>query len=101
MLTAWEIEIEGVAVRWRQWDCLNAKTGTIGYKMEDGDFDQYGGEWKIISDGAHGSLLSLKSDIDWGIPRLEPYLLKPLQKKTTLLFKGFLKSIQQVSDDGQ
>jgi ribosome-associated toxin RatA of RatAB toxin-antitoxin module len=100
ILTAWEVEIDKIIIKWRQWDMLDAKNGLINFKMQDGEFEKYGGSWWIISDGAGGATLSVTANIDWGIPKLEIYVKKALEGKTRLLFKGFLKSIKKLYNHG-
>jgi len=100
LLTAWEVEFDKLALKWRQWDVLDTTIGIINFKLDSGDFARYHGVWTISPSGENASTLTLEAAIDWGIPKLEMYVKKSLERKTRLLFKKFLQSIKKIYSHG-
>jgi len=96
--TSWEVEVDKVRLRWRQYDYLDFKKGVINFRMRDGEFKKYQGFWRVLPTKKKKTLLILNLSIDWGIPVLEPYVKSVLERKTLLLFKSFLRSIKKVAE---
>ncbi|MCM8774663.1 MAG: hypothetical protein NC820_08070 [Candidatus Omnitrophica bacterium] len=95
----WEVEVDNVCFNWRQIDELDIQRGIVNFKMYGGEFKDYKGIWYILPTNNNKTLLYLTVTIDWGIPVLEPYVKKVLERKTRLLFRGFLKSIKVVAEN--
>jgi len=94
VLTDWEVEIDDVVLKWRQWDKLDAKKGTISFMLDKGDFAKYFGCWQIMPHGKNKTHLRVDVSIDWGIPKFEPHARRKLQKVTARVFKEFTLAIK-------
>ena len=99
VITSWEVEVDKVKLRWRQLDVLDFKNRIVFFTMQSGEFKKYFGNWRVSPTKKEKTALQLDVDIDWGIPVLEPYVKNALERRSRLLFKGFLKSIKKVAED--
>lgn len=93
IITAWEIEIDGAPVKWKEEDIFDDKKLELSFNALEGDYKEYQGKWKIIP-GHNHTKLTIEADFDWGIPVLEKYVGKALEKKAHLALLGMLQAIK-------
>ncbi len=94
LITEWMITIDGVDVIWTEEDTFVDQDTKIKFRMLEGDYDSYEGEW-TIEDTPTGVRLRLFANIDWGAPRLVRYVKPILERKTRQAFKTFLMAIKK------
>jgi len=94
MITEWKISIDGVDVIWTEEDTFDDQDMRIKFRMLEGDYDKYEGEW-AIEDTPAGVRLRLFANIDWGAPRLVKYVKPILERKTRQAFRTFLMAIKK------
>ncbi|MDD5618496.1 MAG: SRPBCC family protein [Candidatus Omnitrophica bacterium] len=94
VLTAWEVEIDKILLKWSQWDALDAKKMRIDFKLYEGIFNQYQGSWIISQTNQGCFMLELCVDVDWKIPCFEPAVLRKLRWATDIIFRDFIESIK-------
>jgi len=99
IFTSWEVEVDGARLNWRQLDVIDLKNNLVFFSAQNGDFKKYFGNWRVAKTPSGRTALTLDVDIDWGLPVLEPYVKKALKRRTSLLFRGFLKSIKKVAEE--
>lgn len=93
IITAWEIEIEGAPVKWKEEDIFDDEKLELNFNAIEGDYKEYRGKWKIIPQHSH-TKLTIEANFDWGIPVLEKYVGKTLEKRARLALLGMLKAIK-------
>ena len=95
LYTHWEVNIEGALLSWYEEDLLDRKAGTISFSMQQGDFGDYRGCWRVSPVRGGRVKIELTASCDWGIPVLEAHVRKILERKTKVMFKSFLKAIKE------
>lgn len=93
IITAWEIEIDGAPVCWKEEDCFDDANYQMKFSMVEGNYDEYQGRWLLQAD-ANGTKLSIEADFDWGIPILEKYVGKALEDKARRSLLGMAQAIK-------
>lgn len=80
IISEWEVDIDGLSLKWRQLDVLDPKKNFIRFKMLQGDFESYTGQWSL-QQLLTGTELKLTMVVDWGLPNLTRYAEPELKKK--------------------
>ena len=93
VVTAWETEIEGVLLCWKEEDCFDDLNQEIRFTMLEGNYSSCRGRW-LIEGGDRGSRLTLEADFDWGIPILEKYVGKALKDKARHGLLGMVQAVK-------
>jgi len=93
IVTAWETEVEGAPVHWREEDFFDDANYQMKFNLLDGNYKGYNGLWSV-ENSLRGSKLKLKADFDWGIPVLEKYVGKALEEKARRGLLGMLQAIK-------
>lgn len=93
IITAWEVEIEGVSIKWEEEDIFNDKKLELNFNAIGGDYKQYQGKW-IALRKQDQTRLTIEADLDLGSPILEKYVGKALEKRARLSLLGMLKAIK-------
>jgi ribosome-associated toxin RatA of RatAB toxin-antitoxin module len=76
LVSEWEVAFRDGILRWSEEDEIDRAARTIRFRMLDGDFDQFTGEWSVESDG-DATLVSFRSRFDLGMPTLA-FMLDPI-----------------------
>lgn len=92
LLTLWEVEVDGAIVMWKEKDVFDDKHLRMKFKMTEGDYGSYGGEWRVTA-SSEKTNIELQVDVNWGIPVLGRYVGKVLERKMRVGLKGMLKAI--------
>lgn len=93
IVTAWETEIDGAPVYWKEEDFFDQANYQVQFNMLEGNYKEYRGHWLIRA--AHNSTkVSIKLEVDWGIPVLEKYVGKALENKARRGLLGMLRAIK-------
>ena len=90
-VTAWWVEVEGNIVKWKEEDIFDKKKSKIEFKMIDGDYKNYEGQWTFKRTGRL-TQVQIEADFDWGIPVLEQHVSRVLEKRAKFAFDGMLKA---------
>lgn len=94
LVTAWEVDVDGATVIWKEEDIYDDEALCMKFRMIEGDYQSYTGEWKI-KDTSAGTELSLTADFDWGIPVFEKFVGHILKRKACKSLKGMLNAIKK------
>ena len=98
VLSKWNIDLAGAQVNWKQEDIFDEDRSKIKFRMIQGDFKSYEGEWRLNSIPG-GTRVCLKATFDWGIPVLEPHVKNTLERKAKIALLGMLKAIKKRSEE--
>jgi len=93
LLTAWETEIDGAPVNWKEEDLFDDNLLQLKFSMTEGNYKEYQGYWQV-ENCYQGAKLTICADFDWGIPILEKYVGKALQDKARRGLLGMLQAIK-------
>jgi coenzyme Q-binding protein COQ10 len=99
LVTHWEVEIDGAIVMWKEEDIFDDKETTINFKMIEGDYKSYGGNWRV-EDAPKGAKITIIANFDWGIPNFERYVGPVLERKARVSLKRMLKAIGERLEKG-
>ncbi len=94
IISAWEIEIEGAPVKWKEEDIFNDEKLELSFNALEGDYKKYQGLWKIIPMDKYTKVV-IEADFDWGIPVLEKHVDKVLKKRACFALSGMLQAIKK------
>jgi ribosome-associated toxin RatA of RatAB toxin-antitoxin module len=97
IITAWSIEIEGAPVNWREEDFFNDANYELKFNMIEGDYEEYEGRW-LLQDYNNSTKLTLEANFDWGIPVLEMYVGKALEKKARRSLLGMVQAVKNKAE---
>lgn len=92
-ITSWEVVIDGARLLWKEEDIFNDKDLNIKFKMLEGDFNAYEGEWRL-EDTLNGTKIEFSANFDWGVPALEKLVGNILKRKTRKALKSMLSAIK-------
>lgn len=93
IVSEWKAEIDGLLVNWRQVSILDKGKTYIRFKMLDGDFENYMGEWSL-QQLLTGTELKLTLIVDWGMPKLVRYTENALREKIDNFIQRILIGIK-------
>lgn len=92
----WAVDIDGTPIRWRQetiFDDNNQKV--IRFKMIDGDYEKYEGEWLLEEVSEGRTRVELRAEFKWGVPGLERFVGDILEEKALVSLKGMLFALRK------
>lgn len=92
-VTAWEADIEGVLLCWKEEDYFDDLNQEIRFNMLEGNYKSYRGRW-LLEASPGGCKLTLEADFDWGIPVLEKYVGKALVEKARHGLLGMVQAVK-------
>lgn len=92
-VTAWWVEVEGNIVKWKEEDIFDKKKSKILFRMIDGDYKNYEGQWTFKHVGKM-TQVRIEAVFDWGIPVLEQHVSRVLEKRAKFAFDGMLKALK-------
>lgn len=92
-VTAWETEIDGAPVTWKEEDTFDENNFILKFEMIEGNYQTYQGQW-VLHDAVDATKLTIKADFDWGIPILEEYVGKTLEEKARRSLLGMAQAIK-------
>jgi len=98
-LAEWCINVSGTRLRWKQLDIYDDAHASIRFRMLEGDYGHYEGEWELQPKG-EVTRLSLKANIEWGLPHLSRYIDPFLQRKAELTIRSMLLAIKRRAEMG-
>jgi len=93
IVTAWEAEIEGALLCWKEEDCFDDLIREIRFSMLEGNYKGYRGRW-LVESAESGCRLTLEADFDWGIPMLEKYVGGALEEKARHGLLGMAQAVK-------
>lgn len=92
-VSSWNIEIDGANIFWKEENIFNDKEKKMKFKMIEGDYSNYTGEW-VLNEAPSGTKITLNVNFDWGIPAFEKFVGNILQRKASKSLKGMLAAIK-------
>ncbi len=95
----WKIDVQGVPVQWREEIIFDDTNKTMKFKMLEGDYEVYEGEWKFLS-LPRGTQIFISVNLGWGFPSFETFIGDVLRRKVKLNFRGMLRAIRQKIEKG-
>jgi predicted amino acid dehydrogenase/uncharacterized membrane protein len=93
-ITEWEIDLDSTAIIWKQENIFDDRQMSIRFKMLEGDFGRYEGEWNLFG-LLTGTEIRLSIVMDWGAPALARYIEDVLKKKTQDILDGMLNGVKR------
>lgn len=90
----WSISVEGTKINWKEKDVFDDDSLAVKFKMTEGDFASYSGEWRVLEDGIH-SRLSFIFSIDWELQHLREEIIPELERKARLATRWMLREIRK------
>lgn len=93
MTTSWKIKIDGADIFWTEKDVFDDKNLCLRFKMLEGDYNDYEGEWRL-EQAPSGTKIVLRARFDWGLPALEKLAGKTLEDKARRSLRGMLHAIK-------
>lgn len=93
IITAWEAEIDGAPVNWKEEDYFDDVNHEVKFNMLEGNYKEYYGTWQIKSHHKYARL-TLSANFDWGIPILEKYVGKALREKARHGLLGMIQAVK-------
>ncbi|MDD5653031.1 MAG: SRPBCC family protein [Candidatus Omnitrophica bacterium] len=92
-VSCWNAEVDGAAICWTEEDLFNDKDMSLKFKMLEGDYTNYAGEW-VLHETPHGTKITINANFDWGIPAFEKFVGNILVRKARKSLKGMLNAIK-------
>lgn len=93
IITAWDVEIEGAPVSWKEEDYFDDANYKLAFNMIEGSYSEYKGEW-LVQDCPQGAKLTIKANFEWGMPVLEKYIGRVLRNKARRGLLGIIHAIK-------
>lgn len=100
IVAEWKINIDGANIIWIERATFYDKDMKIKFKMLEGDYDQYEGQW-VLEDAPHGTILRLVANINWGAPGLMKFVGPLIEKKTRRALRGLLLGIKRKAETNE
>jgi ribosome-associated toxin RatA of RatAB toxin-antitoxin module len=97
MQSEWHIDVDGADVNWKEKNLFDDKNLNMSFSLLEGDYNEYFGKWEIEEDKI-GTKLSIKVNIDWGIPSFEKVIIEELKKRTEKIIRGMIITIKKQSE---
>jgi ribosome-associated toxin RatA of RatAB toxin-antitoxin module len=93
LVTSWNVVIDGASIVWKEEDIFNDQKRGLKFKMIEGDYSNYAGEW-ILDETPHGTKVTIVADFDWGLPVFEKFVGNILARKARKSLKSMLNAIK-------
>lgn len=93
VVSEWTIQVDGTRLSWREKDVFDDDLLSIKFKMLDGDFSTYNGEWRVLENGTT-SRVSLALSFDWGILTAREEVAKAIERKAQLAVRWMLRHLK-------
>ena len=97
-ITLWEIEIDGAPVNWKEEVFFDGSGSLVKFSMMEGSYKKYHGAW-LLEDSRYGTKLTMRVELDWGIPILEKYVGKALETKARRGLLGMIQAIKKEAEN--
>jgi ribosome-associated toxin RatA of RatAB toxin-antitoxin module len=94
IISDWNIIIDGAMIMWREEDIYHDDSGTIDFRMIEGDYTGYEGSWRTVG-MPKATKLIFSVHIDYGAPALVKFVEPILTKKTKRSIKSMLIAIKR------
>jgi len=91
-LIKWNVNIEGMPIKWIERNMINRHQYTLSFKALDGDLRVFEGTWKVTGNG-EVSTLELNARVETGIPLLERLVGHILKEKISRNFELMIDAI--------
>jgi ribosome-associated toxin RatA of RatAB toxin-antitoxin module len=98
LVTAWEIEVDGAPVNWKEEDYFDDANYQVRFNMLEGNYEEYQGRWLLQDISRNHTRLTLEADFDWGIPILEKHVSKALEDKARRSLLGMIQAIKKKAE---
>lgn len=91
-----KVEIQSIRklVRWVEESHWNLSNLSADFKLIEGDYKKYGGNWRFEKLGDGKTKLSLEIDFDLGLPLVGPLINKLIDKLMLTNCQGMLDAIK-------
>lgn len=93
-ISKWEICINGTNIRWTEEQVINSFSKIISFRMIEGDYSQYDGEW-IVREVEGKTQLELRFTIEWEMDSDDLALSKNLEKKARFAARWALRELRK------
>lgn len=94
-ITLWKVELDGVPVSWKEEAVLNPREQTVTFRALEGDFEEFGGSWKLSPRSDGGTELRVEARIKIGIPVLSKVVGHVIMAKVREFFENLLSSFEE------
>ncbi len=89
LVTSWEVDVEGAIVAWKEEDIFDDEKLRMKFKMLEGDYGMYFGEWAVTNINKK-TKINLLVHIDWDIPAFEKVINGVIEKKQKRILRSML-----------
>lgn len=93
-VSEWTVQIDGTRISWKEKNIFDDETLTIKFKMLEGDFSSYVGEWHVMGNGSTARVSFIFS-IDWGVLSMPDEVLQVLERKARLATRFMLRQLKR------
>lgn len=96
VVSDWKVDIDGTPIEWRQetlFDDTNHEI--IRFRMLEGDYEKYEGEWLLEPQGAHATKVNIRAIFEWGVPGLERFVGHIFDDKARTSLRRMLYAIRR------
>jgi uncharacterized membrane protein len=97
VITAWEIEVEGAPVSWKEEDSYDDASRQLKFTQVEGNYKEYQGRW-LLEDLRQDTRLTIEAHFDWGIPILEKYVGRALETRARRGLLGMAQAIKSKAE---
>ncbi|GEM_PF-550492 len=94
VVSNWRINVQDTIVTWEEEDIFNDKNYSIDFRMREGDYGSYEGNWKLLENGS-GTEVHLTARIDWNLSQNTKDTTRYLNKKAELALRWMLREIRK------
>jgi ribosome-associated toxin RatA of RatAB toxin-antitoxin module len=94
LITFWRVSIDGADIFWKEEDIFNDKQMNLKFRMIEGDYSKYEGEWSL-EDISEDTRIILYANFDWGVPAFEKLVGDILKKKARDALRSMLNAIKK------
>lgn len=92
-ISEWNINVNGTPVHWKEEQIINPRNRSITFRMIEGDYSHYDGEWRV-SQKEDGSELEFRFNIEWNLETDDSNLKDTLERKARLAARWALREIR-------
>lgn len=94
LITFWRVSIDCADIFWKEEDIFNDKQMNLKFRMIEGDYSKYEGEWSL-EDISEDTRIILYANFDWGVPAFEKLVGDILKKKARDALRSMLNAIKK------
>ncbi|MCX7927900.1 MAG: SRPBCC family protein, partial [Candidatus Omnitrophica bacterium] len=92
--TRWKVQVEKITATWIEEETFAAHENAISFKAIEGDLAGFRGKW-IFEQHPEGTLVTVKAELDVGIPVLKEFAKPYISQLITKNFEAILNGLER------